>query len=76
LNGLLERIPHKPFIPLIAEGLFCPDHGLQNDFKRILTGLTDIPMGNVKVIAAHHRLLDGMFTNITSQSFHVHAPFK
>jgi hypothetical protein len=76
LNGLFDRIPHKPFIPLITEGLFCPDYRFQNDLKRILTGLTDIPVGNVKIIAPHHRLLDGMFTNVTSQSLHVHTPFE
>jgi hypothetical protein len=76
LNGFFYGIPHKPFIPFIAEGLFCPDHGLQNPLERIFTGLTDIPVGNVKIITSRHRLLDGMFTNITCQGLHVHTPFK
>jgi hypothetical protein len=70
LDSLFYGIPHEPVKPLIIKGLFGPDYGFQGQFQLIFTGLTEIPVGNMKIIAPHYRLLDSMFTYITSKGLH------
>jgi hypothetical protein len=69
-DGFFYGIPHKPIIPFIAKGLFGSHHRLYGKLERVITGLTKIPVRDMKIIPPRHRLLDGMFTDITGNSFH------
>jgi hypothetical protein len=70
LDSFFDGIPHKPVKPFIVEGLFGPDYGFQVQLQLIFAGFTDIPVGNMKIIASRYRLLDNMFTYITGKSLH------
>jgi hypothetical protein len=70
LNGFFDGILGKLVKPFIVKGLFCPDYRFCHQVKLILTGFTDVPVGDMKIITSHHRLVDSTFTDITGQSFH------
>jgi hypothetical protein len=65
-NGILEE-PVKPFI---VKGLFGPDNRPQQGIQIFLAGLTNIPVGKIKIAPPHSGLLYRMFTNITGYRFH------
>ena len=65
LYGFLDGFLDQLGIPVIVEGLFGPDSRLNLEFQLIMAGLTNIPMGHVKIIAPGNRALDDILANIT-----------
>jgi hypothetical protein len=57
--------------PLVTERLFGPDGGLDKEFKFIMAGFTNVPVGYVKVIPVVNGLPDGLAAHITGKGLHI-----
>ena len=60
-NGFLDQIG----IPIVIERRFSPDYGFDLDFQFVMAGLTNVPVGQVEVIASRDGSLDDILAYIT-----------
>jgi hypothetical protein len=58
-------------VPFVIKGLFCPDGGLDKEFKLIMAGFANIPVGYVKVITVVNGLPDGLAAHIAGKGLHI-----
>jgi hypothetical protein len=58
-------------VPFVVKGLFGPDGGLDKEFKLVMAGFTDVPVGYVKVIPVVNGLLDGFSAHIAGNGLHI-----
>jgi hypothetical protein len=71
LDGLFDGILNQVVEPFVIEGLFGPDGGLDQQLKLVVTGLANVTVGYVKVIAVVHGLLDRFSTYVAGQGLHI-----
>jgi hypothetical protein len=71
LNGFFDGFLDQFGVPVVAKGLFRPDHRFNQSFKLIMAGLTDVPVSHVEIITPGNRLLDRVAANITGKGLHI-----
>jgi hypothetical protein len=71
LDGLFDRILDKVVVPFVVKGLFGPDRRLDKEFKLVMAGFTDVPMGDVEVVPVVDGLLNGFSAHITGNGLHI-----
>jgi hypothetical protein len=65
-NGLFNRIPDKPVVPFIIEGLLGSYHGFYHDLKLIVAGFANVPVSHMKIRTLVNGGSDILVTYITS----------
>jgi hypothetical protein len=70
LDGLFQGIRNQPVKPFVTEGIFCPDDGLQRQFKLIPAGFTYRYGAAVKKAAIRKGLVNDLPAHITIHLLH------
>jgi hypothetical protein len=71
LDGLFYGILHKMVVPFVVKGLFSPDRRLDKEFKLIMAGFADVPVGYMEVIPVTDGLFDGFPAHVADNAFHI-----
>jgi hypothetical protein len=71
LDSLFDGILNKVVVPFIVKGLFSSDSGLDKEFKLVMAGFANIPVGYMEIVPVVDGLPDGLSAHITGKGLHI-----